>query len=133
MIPAPTVLLIEDDRLLRELVAEVLGTSGCRVETAADGAEGLRRARARTPDLILMDLALPGIDGLETTRRLRSDPRTREIPVVALTAHAMAGDRERALAAGFDDYFSKPIDFTGLVSAIGEILEEHGGDEGSSP
>ncbi len=89
---------------------------------AADGEQGVAMAETEAPDLILMDLRLPGIDGWEATRRLKAAPATKTIPVIALSAHAMAGDREKALAAGCDDYDTKPVDFPKLVEGIQTIL-----------
>lgn len=116
-----TVLLVEDDRLVRELVSEVLEAGGWHVVTAADGATGIRAAGLHRPDVVLMDLSLPLVDGFEAARRLRKDPRTRHIPLVALTAHAMAGDRERVLGGGYDRYFTKPVDFEALLPALEEL------------
>ena len=95
---------------------------GYEILTAADGAEGIASAIAEQPDLILMDLNLPEIDGWEATRRLKADPATRDIPIIALTAHAMAGDREKALAAGCDDFDTKPIEFDRLLNKIEQAL-----------
>ena len=95
------------------------------MEVAVNGAQGIEMARSLAPDLILMDVGLPGIDGLEATRRLKAEPGTRTIPIVALTANAMAGDQEEALAAGCDEYDTKPVDITRLVGKIQALL---GGD-----
>jgi two-component system, cell cycle response regulator DivK len=102
------ILVVEDDTDNRRIVAKALSVEGYEVIEAADGIQGLARAQAEHPDLILMDLALPIMDGWEATRRLKSDPTTRSIPVVALTAVAMRGDEEQARAAGCDDYVTKP-------------------------
>jgi two-component system cell cycle response regulator DivK len=102
------ILVVEDDLDNRRIVVKVLQVDGYRVVEAADGLEALSQARAELPDLILMDLALPSLDGWEATRRLKGDPQTRRIPVIALTAVAMRGDEEQARAAGCDDYLSKP-------------------------
>lgn len=118
-----TVLVVEDDRLVLELVGEVLGGRGWQVVTAADGVQGLRTAGLCGPDVIVMDLSLPLADGFEVARRLRRDPRTAHIPLVALTAHAMAGDRERVLEAGYDLYFTKPVDFEALLPALERLVE----------
>jgi CheY-like chemotaxis protein len=95
---------------------------GFEVLVAGDGALGLAVAAAERPDLILMDLNLPVVDGWEATRRLRADPATRDIPIIALTAHAMAGDRERALAAGCDEFDTKPVDLERLLEKIRAVL-----------
>jgi CheY-like chemotaxis protein len=98
---------------------------GIEVIVAKDGAEGIASATRERPDLILMDLSLPVIDGWEAARRLKGSPETRAIPIIALSAHAMTGDRERALAAGCDDYDTKPVDLQGLMAKI-EALLPHG-------
>lgn len=102
------ILVVEDDADNRRIVNKVLSVEGYRVIEAIDGVEALSRARTELPDLVLMDLALPNMDGWEATRQLKADPQTCRIPVVALTAVAMRGDEERARAAGCDDYLSKP-------------------------
>jgi len=102
------ILVVEDDTDNRRIVSKVLTVEGYQVLEATDGVEALRQARAERPDLILMDLAMPNMDGWEATRQLKSAPDTRAIPVVALTAVAMRGDEEQARAAGCDDYVSKP-------------------------
>lgn len=102
------VLVVEDDTDNRRIVAKALSVEGYEIVEATDGIQALAQARAEHPDLILMDLALPNMDGWEATRRLKSDPETRAIPVVALTAVAMRGDEEQARDAGCDDYISKP-------------------------
>lgn len=102
------ILVVEDDPDNRRIVEKVLAVDGYTVVEAVDGIEALSKAQAERPDLILMDLALPNMDGWEATRRLKADPLTSRIPVVALTAVAMRGDEERARAAGCDDYLSKP-------------------------
>jgi two-component system cell cycle response regulator DivK len=102
------ILVVEDDTDNRRIVAKVLSVEGYRVIEATDGVEALSQARREHPDLILMDLAMPNIDGWEATRQLKGDPQTRSIPVVALTAVAMRGDEEQARAAGCDDYLPKP-------------------------
>lgn len=118
----PRVLLVEDVELNRDLVAQILDED-FEVLHAADGLEGVRQAREQLPALILMDLSLPGIDGLEATRRIKADALTAAIPVLALTAHAMTGDRERALAAGCDDFLTKPIDEILLLKKMKEWIE----------
>ena len=118
----PSILLIEDNEMNRDMLSRRLGRRGFEVALAFDGLQGLSAARSGSFDLILMDLSLPGIDGLETTRRLKADPATRLIPIIALTAHAMAGDRERAIEAGCDDYETKPIEFPSLLGKIEALL-----------
>jgi len=119
------ILLVEDNEMNRDMLSRRLSRRGYEVEVAIDGAQGIEKARALTPDLILMDVGLPGIDGLEATRRLKAEPGTRAIPIVALTANAMAGDQEEALAAGCDEYDTKPVDITRLVGKIQALI---GGD-----
>jgi CheY-like chemotaxis protein len=120
--PRPRVLLVEDVELNRDLVAQILDEE-FDVLHAADGLEGVRLAREQRPALVLMDLSLPGIDGLEATRRIKADALTSAIPVVALTAHAMTGDRERAIAAGCDDFLTKPIDDELLLKKLREWID----------
>src|SRR5689334_3302179 len=107
----PKVLLVEDNEESRDGLSRHLRRKGYEVLLAADGRQGLEAARASAPDLILMDMSLPVLDGWEATRQLKADAQTRPIPVIALTAHAMAGDREKALAAGCDEYETKPVEF----------------------
>jgi two-component system, cell cycle response regulator DivK len=119
----PKLLYIEDndDNLYTlTLCFDVVG--GYDVVTAVDGAQGIVKATREQPDIILMDLDLPVIDGWEATRRLKADPATRDIPIIALTAHAMIGDREKALATGCDDWDTKPVDFDRLLSKITRAL-----------
>lgn len=116
------ILLVEDNEMNRDMLSRRLRRKGFMVSIAPDGPQGLSKARSDRPDLILMDLSLPGIDGWEATRRLKADPVTSSIPIIALTAHAMAGDRERAFEAGCDDYDMKPIDFARLLAKIEVIL-----------
>ena len=110
----------EDNLYMLTLRFEAHG--GYEIVPAADGAEGLAKARAERPQLILMDLNLPVVDGWEAIRRLKADPATRTIPIIALTAHAMSGDREKALAAGADDFDTKPIAFDHLIEKIDRLL-----------
>jgi CheY-like chemotaxis protein len=119
----PTILIVEDNEVNRDVLSRRLTRRGFRVLVAADGPAGLAIARTTPPDLILMDLSLPEVDGWECTRRLKLDPSTAHIPVIALTAHAMVGERDRALAAGCDDFDTKPIDFTGLLDKIQALLQ----------
>lgn len=116
------ILLVEDNELNRDMLSRRLARRGFEVVLAGDGAEGLESARAELPDLVVMDLSLPVLDGWEAIRRLRADPAISAIPVLALTAHAMAGDRGQALAAGADDYDTKPVDFTRLMGKIDALL-----------
>ena len=112
------ILLVEDNEMNRDMLSRRLVRRGFEVEIAVDGQEGLDKARTARPDLILMDMSLPVMDGWEATRRLKEDPQCRHIPVVGLSAHAMAGDREKALAAGCDDYDTKPVDIKRLLEKI---------------
>jgi len=122
------ILVVEDDPDNRRIVAKVLAVEGYNVVEAMDGLEALSKVKAENPDLILMDLALPNMDGWEATRQLKADPLTRAIPVVALTAVAMRGDEERARAAGCDDYLSKPAR-PAAIRAI--VMKYTGGAAGS--
>ena len=114
----PTLLLIEDNEENRDGLSRRLRRKGFEVLVAVDGRQGVEAARAAVPDLILMDMSLPVLDGWEATRRLKAAPETRGIPVIALTAHAMAGDREKALQAGCDEYDTKPVEFARLLGKI---------------
>ena len=115
-------LLVEDNEENRDGLCRHLRRKGFDVLVAADGRQGLEAAQAGAPDLVLMDMSLPVLDGWEATRQLKADPRTRRIPVIALTAHAMAGDREKALQAGCDDYDTKPVEFDRLFGKIQALL-----------
>ena len=119
---AAKILLVEDNEMNRDMLSRRLQRRGYEVVTAVDGENGLALTRSETPALVLMDMSLPGIDGWEATRQLKADPATRAIPVIALTAHAMAGDREQALAAGCDDFDIKPIDLDRLLGKIEALL-----------
>ncbi|HXH84186.1 MAG TPA: response regulator [Candidatus Tectomicrobia bacterium] len=116
------ILLIEDNEMNRDMLSRRLARRGYDVAVAVDGEQGLALARAEPPALILMDMSLPGLDGWEATRRLRAMPETRAVPVIALTAHAMAGDREKAMAAGCDDFDTKPVDLARLLEKIEALL-----------
>jgi CheY-like chemotaxis protein len=116
------ILYVEDNEDNVYVVQQRLTRAGYAVQVAVDGEQGLAMVAADRPDLILMDLSLPGLDGWEITRRLKASPDTRHIPIIALTAHAMTGDREKALAAGCDDYDSKPVDFGRLRAKIQALL-----------
>ncbi len=115
-------LLVEDNELNQDMLSRRLRRLGYEVMIAADGQQGIEFASRELPDLILMDMSLPIVDGWEATRRLKAAPTTRAIPVIALTAHAMAGDRARALAAGCDEYDTKPIDMPRLAQKIEALL-----------
>ncbi|CAN7642387.1 response regulator [Pseudorhodoferax sp. LjRoot39] len=116
------ILLVEDNELNRDMLSRRLARRGYEVVMAVDGLEALGMAASARPALVLMDMSLPLMDGWETTRRLKADPQLRAIPVIALTAHAMEGDRERALAAGCDDFDTKPIEFERLLRKIEGLL-----------
>ncbi len=118
----PKLLLVEDNEVNRDMLSRRLIRYGFEIEIAIDGAQGLAMAQSSAPDLILMDMSLPIIDGWEATRRLKASATTRQIPIIALTAHAMGGDRERCLAAGCDEYDTKPIEFSRLLAKIQALL-----------
>jgi len=118
----PSLLVIEDNEWSRDILARRLTRRGFQIILAADGRRGIALAQSHLPDLIVMDMSLPEIDGWEATRRLKADPATRAIPIVALTAHAMASDREKALDAGCDEYLTKPVDFESFVRVIQTLL-----------
>ena len=122
-----TILLVEDTMANRALAVKLLKAAGHEVIEAADGAAGIVEAQAKRPDLVLMDLSLPGLDGWETLRRLRADGRTSDLRIVALTAHAMAGVRDEALAAGFDGYLSKPIDALTFAETVSRFVGDKRG------
>ncbi|MCB9507703.1 MAG: response regulator [Myxococcales bacterium] len=119
----PKLLLVEDNEMNRDMLRRRLEKRGFDVSLASDGREAVDVARAARPDVILMDLSLPLIDGWEATRILKEDPETRAIPVIALTAHAMAGEKERALSAGCNDYDTKPVDLPRLLGKIQRQLD----------
>ncbi len=118
------ILLVEDNEMNRDMLSRRLTRQGYEVVLAQDGARGVAMATEERPDLVLMDMSLPVLDGWEATRRLKSDPATRVIPVIALTAHAMAADKEKALAAGCDDYDTKPIELPRLLEKITQLLSK---------
>jgi two-component system cell cycle response regulator DivK len=116
------ILLVEDNEMNRDMLSRRLERKGFDVVMAVDGQAGVEMASSANPDIILMDLSLPIIDGWEATRRIKADAATRQIPVIALTAHAMAGDEQKALEAGCDDYDTKPVDFKRLLGKIDNFL-----------
>ncbi len=118
------ILLVEDDEMNWDMLSRRLRRKGYEVIIATDGKQGVDMAQSEAPALILMDMSLPVLDGWEATRQIKAVPETQAIPVIALTAHAMAGDREQALAAGCDDYDTKPIEFKRLLVKIEALLEK---------
>ena len=118
----PRILLVEDNEMNRDMLSRRLQRKGYSVLMAVDGEQGLATAYSEMPDLILMDISLPFIDGYEVTRRLKANPRTKHIPVIALTAHALLTDRDKALKAGCNDYDTKPVDFARLTEKIETLL-----------
>ncbi|MGH8489079.1 MAG: response regulator [Gammaproteobacteria bacterium] len=124
-----TILLVEDNEMNRDMLGRRLRRRGYEVLIAVDGAEGVAMAQRDGPDLILMDMSLPIMDGWEATRRLKSAPETQAIPIIALTAHAMSGDREKALEVGCDDYDTKPIELDRLLGKIEVLLNKGAGGE----
>jgi two-component system, cell cycle response regulator DivK len=118
----PKILLVEDNDLNRDMLSRRLKRRGYEVTLAVDGEEGVAMAASEMPDLVLMDMSLPKIDGWEATRRIKGNPATASIPVIALTAHAMSGDREQALEAGCDDYDTKPVELPRLLEKITSCL-----------
>ena len=118
----PKILLVEDQEMNRDMLSRRLIKRGYEVIIAVDGAEGLEKARAESPELILMDMSLPVMDGWEATRQLKADESMRSIPVVALTAHAMSTDREKAFEAGCDAYETKPVELPKLLETIERLL-----------
>ncbi|MBM3563296.1 MAG: response regulator [Alphaproteobacteria bacterium] len=117
------ILLVEDNEMNRDMLSRRLRRNGYEVVIAIDGLQGVEMAASEAPDLILMDMSLPVIDGWEAARRVRQNEATRKIPVIALTAHAMAGDREKAIEAGCDDYDTKPVEITRLLGKITALIE----------
>jgi two-component system cell cycle response regulator DivK len=120
----PKVLLVEDNEMNRDMLSRRLIRRGYEVVVAMDGEQGVVAAAKERPDIILMDMSLPVLDGWEATRRLKAAEATQSIPVIALTAHAMSGDRDKALEAGCDDYDTKPIELPRLLEKIGRLLGE---------
>ena len=117
-----TILLVEDNEASRDALSRRLQRRGYRIVLAVDGHEAVSKGRAASPDLILMDLGLPGIDGWEATRQLKGDPSTAQIPIIVLSAHAMTNDRDMALAAGGDDFDTKPVRFQQLLEKIEALI-----------
>ncbi len=118
----PKILLVEDNEMNRDMLSRRLERKGYQVVLALDGQSGVEMAQSQTPDLVLMDMSLPVLDGWEATRRLKANAATEHIPVIALTAHAMSSDREKALEAGCDDYDTKPIELSRLLGKIEALL-----------
>lgn len=118
----PKILLVEDNEMNRDMLSRRLQKKGFEIVIAIDGGEGVAKAKSEKPDLILMDLSLPVMDGLQATAKIKADPETQPIPVLALTAHAMADDRAKALAAGCEDYDTKPIELPRLLEKIEKLL-----------
>jgi CheY-like chemotaxis protein len=120
----PRILLVEDNEMNRDMLSRRLQRKGYEVLIAVDGEAGVKMAASEQPDLVLMDMSLPVLDGWEATRRLKGAPGTASIPVIALTAHVMTGDRDKALAAGCDDFDSKPIEFERLLGKMQALLKK---------
>jgi CheY-like chemotaxis protein len=118
----PKILLVEDNEMNRDMLSRRLEKRGYEVVIAVDGQQGVARAQSEAPALILMDMSLPVLDGWEAARQLKSAPATRAIPIIALTAHAMSGDREKAMEAGADDFDTKPVDLARLLEKIEALL-----------
>lgn len=114
----PKILLVEDNEMNRDMLSRRLERRGYEIVVAVDGLQGVAMANAENPDLILMDMSLPIMDGWEATKNIKANQSTQSIPIIALTAHAMSGDREQALKAGCDDYDTKPIDLSRLLTKI---------------
>ncbi|HEV8150063.1 MAG TPA: response regulator [Gemmatimonadales bacterium] len=122
----PKILLVEDNELNRDMLSRRLQRKGYEVAMATDGLQGVEMALSGGYDLILMDMSLPELDGWEATRRVRQAPETKRVPIIALTAHAMSGDREKAMAAGCDDYDTKPVELDRLLGKIEALLARSG-------
>lgn len=122
-----TILLVEDNEMNRDMLSRRLVRKGYQVLIAEDGAKGVEMAVSHQPDLILMDMSLPVLDGWQATRQIKSKEETQRIPIIALTAHALAGDREKSLDAGCDEYETKPVDFSRLLGKITALLNERTG------
>ena len=124
-----TILIVEDNEMNRDMLGRRLARRGYRVEIAVDGEDGLEKVAANPPDLILMDLSLPKLDGWEATRRLKADEATKGIPIIVLTAHALEHERQKALETGCDDFDVKPVDFARLMSKIERFVAAPGSTE----
>jgi CheY-like chemotaxis protein len=120
------ILIVEDNEMNRDLLSRRLSRRGFEIVMALDGLEGVAASQRERPDLILMDVGLPGIDGHEATRQIKADDNTKAIPIIALTAHAMSDDRSKALAAGCDDYDTKPVDLPRLLGKVDALLARTG-------
>jgi CheY-like chemotaxis protein len=121
------ILLVEDNEMNRDMLSRRLARKGYEVALAVDGRQGVEMAKTLDYDLVLMDMSLPEVDGWDATRQLKSDPATEALPIIALTAHAMSGDREKALEAGCDDYDTKPIEMGRLLGKMEALLARSGG------
>ncbi len=126
-----SILLVEDDPMIRNLISRRLMIGGYEVITASDGAQAVQYARVERPELIVMDMGLPVLNGWQATHRIRSMPITRSIPIIALTAYAMKEDRVKCLAVGCNEYETKPVDFTRLLEKIRVLLTEHKVEQGT--
>ena len=120
----PKILLVEDNEMNRDMLSRRLEKRGYTLSIAVDGGVGVALAKSEKPDLILMDMSLPVIDGWEATKQVKADPETAHIPIIALTAHAMSSDREKCLSAGCDDFDTKPVELPRLLSKIEELLKK---------
>ena len=118
----PKILLVEDNEMNRDMLSRRLERRGFQVLIAVDGEQGVAMAQSEVPDLVLMDMSLPVVDGWEATRRLKAAPETRSVPIIALTSHAMVGDRDKAIEAGCDDYDTKPIELPRLLEKINRLI-----------
>ena len=125
----PKILLVEDNEMNRDMLSRRLERKGFEVIVAVDGQSGVEMAQTEAPDLVLMDMSLPVLDGWEATRRLKASPSTQHLPVIALTAHAMSSDRDKALEAGCDEYDTKPIELTRLLGKIEALLSVSAGEQ----
>jgi len=123
------ILLVEDNEMNRDMLSRRLKRKGYEVIIAVDGEEGVSTAKKESPDLILMDISLPKLNGWEATQRIKKDPETANIPIIALTAHALSGDREKALEAGCDEYEAKPLDLAQLIEKMERLLESRKGND----